>query len=281
MAESSVIRRIHIGVELEAYRKAAGWSREQTAELLDCSLSKITKIENGDVAVKRAELLTMLEAYKAPEKQREELLQVAREAKNQQPLSMAGVAAPFRKARRLEAAASQLASFVAELVPGLLQTEDYMRAVIAAVSPDLPDDEVEARVRVRTERQNWLMSDRGPLLRAVLSEGAIRRLVGGKEVMRKQLLHLVEMEKRANIDFQVLPFSAGAHAAIGFTFTLMRFSSDSAPSTVYLEDLTTATYLDKPRDVDVYKVTFDRLQQVALSPADSVAMLETVLGELE
>lgn len=281
MAESPTVRRRHVGAELRRLREAAGRDRESAAELLGCSLSKITKIELGNVAVKRAELEKLLGYYRAPAELTESLLVIAAEAKKRGWWSRYGKAVPdwFRTFVGLESAACEMRVYEAELITGVLQTEAYTRAVIAAASPELGPDRVERLVRVRAERQARLFGGDPQRLNLIMSEAAVRRMVGGPAVMREQLAFLVEAQRRPNISIQVLPFRSGAHAAIGFTFTMLRFPDESAPTLVYLEDMTSATYLDEAADLDVYMLTFDRLQALAPGPAESVAIIERVVAE--
>ncbi|MCO1578322.1 helix-turn-helix domain-containing protein [Crossiella sp. SN42] len=283
MAESPTVRRRHVGAELRRLREAAGQDRESAAELLDCSLSKITKIELGNVAVKKAELEKLLDFYAAPADLSASLLVIAAEAKKRGWWSKYGKAVPdwFRTFVGLESAACEMRVYEAELITGVLQTEAYTRAVIAAVSPELDADQVARLVRVRAERQARLLGGDPQRLNLIMSEAAVRRMVGGPAVMREQLTFLAEVQRRPNVTIQVLPLWSGAHAAIGFTFTMLRFPDEPAPTLVYLEDLTSAVYLDEAADLDVYKLAFDRLQALALGPAESVALMKRAVSEFE
>ena len=281
MGESPTARRRHVGAELRRLREAARISREQVAELLECSISKVTKIELGDVAIKRKELDALLDTYGAPADGRSDLLAVAREAKKRDWYSSLGAPGWFRKFLGLESSATEIKTFEAELIPGVIQTEDYVRAVIEAVSPELPAGDLERRMQVRSERQAQLFGQDPPRFTAIFSEAAIRRVVGGPKVMSAQLKFLVEAQSEPHIELQVLPFRAGAHAAIGFTFILLQFASDDVPSVAYLEDLTSAAYLDKSVHLQTYRLAFDRLRGAALGPADSAVLIKQAIGELE
>lgn len=235
----------------------------------------------GQCRGEAAELEKLLECYSAPAELSASLLVIAAEAKKRGWWSRYGKAVPdwFRTFVGLESAACEMRVYEAELITGVLQTEAYTRAVIAAVSPELAEEQVERLVRVRAERQARLLSGDPQRLNLIMSEAAVRRMVGGPAIMREQLAFLVAVQRRPNVTIQVLPFRSGAHAAIGFTFTMLRFPDEPAPTLVYLEDLTSAAYLDEAADLDVYKLTFDRLQALALGPAESVAVIERAVSE--
>lgn len=283
MSESPTARRRAQGQALRELREVAGKSVREAAEELDCSDSKIRKVELGDVPTKRAELDALLRFYGAEEDDVEEIKTLAKDA-NQRGWWQAfrgSVPRWFRRYVGLESAVVELRTVETELIPGVLQTERYTRAVIEAVSPELPDDEVEQRVKVRAERQNRLLSDNPARLVTVVSEAAVRRVVGGPEVMAEQLRFLLRVTRPARMELQVIPDQAGAHPAIGYAFVLLRFPNDTAPTLAYTETLTSAAYHDRQSDVDTYTLTFDRLRAVALSPADSAARIEQAIGELD
>ena len=158
----------------------------------------------------------------------------------------------FRAYVDLESAAALIRTYEGQLVPGLLQTEDYTRAVLQGAHLDEPEEEVERRVALRMARQALLTRADGPRLWAVVDEAALRRPVGGREVMRAQLERLVEATKLPNVTLQVLPFGAGAHPAMVGAFSVLRFGDEDLPDVVYVEHLTNALYLDKRDDVDQY-----------------------------
>jgi hypothetical protein len=159
----------------------------------------------------------------------------------------------------LEEAASRIRAYEVQFVPGLLQTEDYARAVTLLGHPDAPGHEVERRVGLRMRRQSLLDADEPPHLWAVVDEAVLRRPLGGAPAMRKQLEHLIEMTESPNITLQVVPFELGGHAAAGGPFSILRFAERDLPDVVYLEQLTSALYLDKREDVDHYLAVMERL----------------------
>lgn len=283
MSESPTARRRAQGQALRELREAAGKSAKDAAAELDCSESKIRKIELGDVPTKRAELDALLKFYGASHEDIEEVKTLAKGANQRGWWQAYRGAVPrwFRRYVGLESAAVEIRTFETELIPGLLQTESYARAVIDALNPELSGEEIDQRVKVRAERQERLLNDGRTRLIAVISEGAIRRMVGGPKLMAEQLRFLLQIRRPAQLEVQVIPFEAGAHPATGFPFVLLRFPNDQAPTLAYTESLTSAAYHDRQTDVDSYTLTFDRLRAAALSPADSAARLEHVVRELQ
>jgi hypothetical protein len=178
---------------------------------------------------------------------------------------------------RLEQAASAIHGYQLQFVPGLFQTEDYARAVIAAGEPA---NDVEQRVHLRMERQKLLTEPNAPQFRAVLDEGAVRRTYGSARVMREQLEHLAALAGLPNVTLQVLPFDRGGPAAATGPFTMLQFAEDDLPDIVYLEQLTGAVYLDKPTEVERYRTAMDRVATAAATPTESRALLKTITHQL-
>jgi hypothetical protein len=177
----------------------------------------------------------------------------------------------------LEASASLIRCYEVQFIPGLLQTEDYARAVIKLGQGRLPPDEVERRVSLRKERQQ-ILARSGPLrLWAVLDEAALRRPIGGRDVMRSQLEHLLTAIQASNVTVQIIPFAAGGHAAVGGAFTLLRFADPQMPDVVYTEQLTGALYVDRREEVDRYLETMERLCVDAFPPARTTDVLVELL----
>lgn len=179
---------------------------------------------------------------------------------------------------RLERAASLIRTYEVQFVPGLLQTPDYARAVLSLVHDD--PGEVERRVGLRIRRQALLDAPGGPRLWAVVDEAALRRMIGGRELGRAQLDHLVALAERPNVKVQVAPFHFDGHAAAGGPFTILRFPDRDAPDVVVLEQLSGALYLDKPSDVEQYRRVMDRLC-TQVEPLDrTAAILRAIRAEL-
>jgi hypothetical protein len=168
-----------------------------------------------------------------------------------------------------------------QFVPGLLQTRDYARAVVMLGHGSAHADEIDRRVDLRMARQHLLSRAEPPQLWAAVDEAALRRPIGGAGVLREQIISLIEATKLPNITIQVIPFHAGGHAAAGGAFTMLRFADEELPDVVYMEQLTSALYLDKRDDVDVYAAAMERLCIEADPPARTTRVLEAVLRDLD
>ncbi|MBO0776708.1 MAG: XRE family transcriptional regulator, partial [Actinobacteria bacterium] len=179
----------------------------------------------------------------------------------------------------LEEAASQIRSYEVQFIPGLLQTSDYARAVALLGHPTAAARDIERRVGLRRARQAILDRGDGPNLWVVLDEAVLRRPFGGRDVMRGQLRHLLDMTDRRGFTLQIIPFEAGGHAAAGGPFSILRFAEPDLPDVVYLEQLTSALYLDKPEVVDSYLLVMERVCMAAATPTDSVAAIRRILQE--
>jgi hypothetical protein len=256
------VRRMLVGAQLRRLRTEAGISPEQAGAAIRASEWKIYRLENGQVGFKERDLLDLLRLYGINDPDEvATVIALAREANLPGWWHPYGDLLPqwFRAYVDLESAASLIRTYEGQLVPGLLQTEDYMRAVIAGALLDDAPDEVERRVALRMTRQALLERPDGPRLWAVVDEAALRRSVGGAEVMRAQLERLVEATKQPNVTLQVLPFGAGAHPAMVSAFSLLRFGDKQLPDVVYVEHLTNALYLDRRDDVERYLHVMDSL----------------------
>lgn len=273
MPTSPTVLRLQLGRELRRLREAAGVGREQAAAELECTVSKISKVESGKVAMRPAEVRALLDRYGATE--RDEVLRLAREARRRSAHRVPDYAKTYVG---LESDAREIRTYETELVPGLLQTEDYARAVTRAADPLCDPRVVERLVAARMQRQERLSGD-GPLLWAILNEAVIRRQVDSKETMGRQLTHLVEMNEHPNITIQVLPFSAGEHASMGSSFSHLTLADPPEGEIVYLEDLASADYLGRPPQIARYLTAFGSLTQAALNPAASSNFIRSVIGE--
>lgn len=278
----STVRRILLGSQLRRLREAQGISREDAGYEIRASESKISRMELGRVSFKDRDVADLLTMYGVTdETEREALLNLTREANATGWWHSYGDILPswFQVYVGLEEAASVIRTYEVQFVPGLLQTADYARAVIVAGQPNASAPEVERRVGLRTQRQLILGRDRPPRLWAVLDEAALRRPIGGRDVMRGQIQHLIDAAAHPHVTIQVMPFRFGAHAAEGGPFTLLRFPEPDLPDVVYLEQLTSALYLDKRDDVDQYTEVMERLSVDGLPPDRSVDLLARILKE--
>lgn len=275
MPESPTVSRLQLGRELRRLRESAGVNRERAAEELECGTSKMSKVETGKATVRAGEVKVLLDLYGVTE--RDAVLALARDARRRATYRVPDWAKTFVG---LEAEAAELRTYETELIPGLLQTECYARMVIRAIDLNRDPREVDRFVDARIDRQKRLTGDDPPLLWAIVNEAAIRRLVGDREIMHQQLRHLGALARESSITVQVLPFSAGAHPAMGYSFVHLRLADPPDAELVYLEDLRSADYLDRPAPVKAYYDAFGMLAQVAASPEKSLTMIEQASEEL-
>ncbi|MGP4000119.1 helix-turn-helix domain-containing protein [Streptomyces sp. 8N706] len=276
--------RIVLGTQLRKLREARGVSTQAAAEAIRGSHAKISRLELGRVGFKERDVTDLLTLYGITDTaEREDFLTLARQATAPGWWHQYSDVLPswFETHIGLEEAASVIRTYESQFVPGLLQTEEYARAVTKLGHPRASVREVERRVSLRMTRQQLLGREDPPRLWAVLDEAALRRGLGGPDVMREQLRHLIEAARLPHVTVQVAPFSLGGVAAAGGPVTILRFIEPDLPDVVYLEQLTSALYLDKQEDVDNYLSVMDRLCAEAEPPAATVRFLETILTELE
>ena len=276
------VRRMLVGAELRRLRTAKGLSREQAADAIRASEWKIHRLENGQVSFKERDIVDLLRLYGVTDADEVAAFVVlAREANTPGWWQRYGDVLPqwFRTYVDLESAASLIRTYEGQLVPGLLQTDDYIRAVVHDASLE-PSEDVGRRVRLRMARQTVLTRERPPRLWAVVDEAALRRPVGGREVMRGQLERLIAATKLPNVTLQILPFAGGAHPAMVGAFSILRFADPELPDVVYLEHLTNAVYLDKREEVERYLDVMELLCVASEPPARTAELLTQILDEL-
>jgi len=277
------VPRMLVGIQLHRLREAAGVTPERAGHAIRASRSKISRMENGRVSYKERDVTDLLTLYGVTdEAARTRLVTLARQANTPGWWSKYGdiMADWFESYLGLEMAASVIRTFELQFVHGLFQTEDYARAVTLLGHTAAPDDEIDRRVSLRLKRQDLLAGPNPPQVWSVLDEGALRRPVGGAKVMRAQLNHLTEMSRLRHVTIQVVPFDRGGHAAAGGSFTVLRFSEQEVPDVVYLEQLTSALYLDKHDDVDHYMEVMNHLSTEALTPVQSMRFITEISQDI-
>ncbi len=277
---SPTVLRMVVGHRLRRLREAAGISPDTAGYEIRGSRSKISRIEHGRVSFKErdvADLLTMYGVTDAVERDR--VLTLARQASMPGWWTKYGDVLPdwFESYIGLEEAASLIRTYELQFIPGLFQTAEYARAVTLLGHRSATAEEVERRVNLRLKRQ-LVLSDagEGPRIWAVIDEAALRRPVGGRAVMRAQLAHLVEVAALPRVTLQVMPFRHGGHAAAGGSFTILRFADPDIPDVVYIEQLTSALYLERREEVDRYMEVMNQLSAEADTPSASVEMLRAL-----
>lgn len=275
------IRRWQLGQELRRLRETAKIRPAVAAAEIEVSAATLSKIENGKQQIKPLYVKLLALMFGVPDDERRALLELADEANQPEWYVALASHVPlwFRQYLGYEAAATELRTYGVELIGGLLQTEEYARAVGRANQPDASGRDLDSYVALRRGRQARLDGDDPPALHTVVNEAALRREVGGREVMRAQLAHLVEVASLPNVTVQVLPFSAGAHPAMTAPFTLLGFDV-AEMATVYLENGRGAVYLDGQADRDRYGWMFDRLTALALPSEESLSWLSRLGSNL-
>lgn len=276
------VRRRRLGKELRRLREDAGKTIAEAAQWVGIKPPTISKIENGRQAIRPTNVRLLLQLYGIGAPDADTLIRLAGEANQRGWWASYGDTVPdwFRNFVGLEADASEINGYDSELVPGQLQTAEYAEAVTLAAHPNTTVDELRRQVTFRHERQERLAGNNPPRLHFVLNEAVLRRPVGGAEAFHKQLEHLAEVTRLPHVDVQVLPFSAGPHAAMGQTFRVVRFPGDEAGlDFVYQENDRGALYLERPADVDRYQTVFDQLAAMALSSSETSTFLAKVRGE--
>jgi transcriptional regulator with XRE-family HTH domain len=266
---SPTVRRRRLGLELRALRDQASLTIEQVAKSLECSVSKVSRIETGHVRPTPRDVRDMLAMYDVGGERSEQLIQLARDARLTGWWEDFGDSAVrIAQLVGLETEAAEICEFQVLLVPGLLQTANYARAIFHALAPELDNDEVEHRVKFRLARQELLGQQQPPRLEVVLDEAVLRRPVGGADVMREQVTYLVERAAQPNISVRVLPFDQGAHAWMAGSFTILRFEEALNPDVVYVEAEERDLYLDEPERIALYVESFRLLRKNAVEVAD-------------
>ncbi len=263
---------------LRQLREEAGLTQEEAAPELDWSTSKLGRIENAQQGVDVHGVRSMLDLYDVGGAQWTEIIDMVREARKKDEWHSYGIGG--QGYLRLEMDAAVVHNYQLAHVPGLLQTEDYMRALFRNSRRHPTDAEVDRDVQARLFRQRRLTEEPALELVAIVDESALRRPVGGVEVMRAQLQQVVVRATLPSVCLQVLPFSLGVHSGMDGSFTVLGFGDPDEPEIAYIEHTANALHLHKAAEVNRCKLVFDRLRSEALSPRDSLALVERLAQEL-
>jgi transcriptional regulator with XRE-family HTH domain len=274
-AEATALRML-LGSQLRRLREAAGISADKAGYEIRASRSKISRLENGRVGFKLRDVEDLLILYGVTDgQQRSEVVALARRSSAPDWWAKYGDILPgwFETYLGLESAAVTIRSFEVQFVPGLFQTEDYARAVTRLGHQSAAATEIDRRVALRMKRQGVLDRPGPPRVWAVMDEAVLRRPYGGDAVMRAQLRRLIEAAELPHVTLQVVPFARGGHAGASGAFSILRFREQDLPDVVYIEQLTSAVYLDQRADVEHYLEVADQLSGEALTPADTAAFI--------
>jgi transcriptional regulator with XRE-family HTH domain len=276
---SPTLQRRRLGIELRRLREDAGLTIEQVATNLECSDSKVSRIETGQVSATPRDVRDMLDLYQIDREQRDALVQVARQARQRGWWEAYGdtLAMPLAG---LETEADQIYEYETMAVPGLLQTMDYARAVLRIARQELVPQQLERWVTFRMARQALLTRDHPPSFSVVLEECVLSRPVGGRTIMREQLDYLSQTVKFGSLTLQILPLAVGEHVGMNGPFTVYHFNNREDPDVVYLEHARGDLYLERAEQVEPYGLAFDQLRALALSPEESAALIATTAREM-
>lgn len=276
------VLRMILGRQLQALREKAGMSYEQAAEAIYSSEWTVRRMERAEGGLKPLTVKSLLMVYGVTDvREIDAFLALSRDAGKPGWWHRYDDVLPpwFRTAVGLEESASLIRAYEPQVVPGLLQTQDYIRAITAASFPAATGEETQRRVALRLARQELLTRPGAPDYWVVLEETVLRRPVGGPKVMRAQLAHLIEAAGRPNITIQVIPFAAGWHPALYGMFWIFRLAAQELPDVVYSEALTSSYYLNKPEDTTRYTEALDTMCAQAAPPDQTITILRDIMKE--
>ncbi|MFL6144118.1 MAG: helix-turn-helix domain-containing protein [Labedaea sp.] len=282
VAGGPTARRIILGAQLRRLREAAGISRADAGYAIRGSESKISRLELGRVGFKERDVQDLLTMYGVTEEtDRRAVLSMIAQSNERGWWHRYSDLMPtwFQDYVGLEESASRIQAYELQFVPGLLQTEEYARAVAGPDQPEQSGSDIDRWVAFRLQRQKVLHRPGAPKFWAVIDESVLHRPIGGRQVLRRQLEHLLELTRQPNITLQVVPYAVSGHAAEG-AFSVLRFGEPELPDVVYIEHLGGALYLDRLEEIELYGRIFDRLTVDAETPERSRAVLDKERAEL-
>jgi transcriptional regulator with XRE-family HTH domain len=270
--DGSVVRRRELGALLRTLRTGAGMTIEQVTGRLQWSPSKASRMEIGFLSVTLGDIRDLCDLYQVTDPaQRDYLTELAGEGRRQDWWQSYDV--PFGTFIGLEADAASIGKYHATIVPGLLQTEDYARAIIESGAPAPSSELIEQRIAVRLARQRLLSRDDPPKLHVIMDESALRRIIGRPSVMKAQLDHIVDQTDQPNVVVQVIPYDAGMYPALDSSFTILGFPA-STPGVVYVEGLFGFIFVERPHEIERYQRVFKNLESVAANKHDSITIIK-------
>lgn len=277
-AKPPTVRLRRLATELRRLRAASGMSREHVEDQTGINEGTLYRVETARARPQRRTLVALLDLYGVDEQVKTELLELSRSADGQgwsRPYTwqLPGEYAAYIS---FEAEARTVHNYETVFIPGLLQTPEYGRAMIRGVLPTATETEINERIEARAERQKLLDGDDPLTLWAVVDEAAVRRVVGGRQIMAAQLAHVVTMTQRPNITVQVIPYDAGAHAGMPGSFVHMEFRDESDPELAYVDTQAGDIFLETDEDLRRYRTMFDHLRASAISPTRSADLLTSI-----
>jgi transcriptional regulator with XRE-family HTH domain len=272
---SPVIHRRELGVLLRTLRTEKGWTVDQVATLLQVSSSKVSRLETGHRGVGEGDIRSLCDLYGVDTTQRQRLMELARAGRQRAHWQPRGL--PYSTYIEFETAAVSISDYGLGIMPGLLQTSDYARAVVRAAVPKWAPEVVRQRVDGRMARQQLLFAEHPPRFEAVVDESVLHRVVGSPAIMRAQLERLLLLADLPSVTLRVIPYAAGALPAGNNKFIILRFAQPNVPDVVFIEGLTRDEYLEDPHEVEVYNVTFRTLVNLAASPDATREMIAAMI----
>jgi transcriptional regulator with XRE-family HTH domain len=271
------VRRRQLGALLRKLRKSRGWTAEQVADRLYFDPSKLSRLETGRRRASEQDINSLCKLYEVDDEQRQHLLELARLGKQRawwQPLGL-----PYSLYVELEEQAASILDYGLVVIPGLLQTPDYARAVLRGVVPELLPEVVEQRVEARITRQRLLTSEDRPHFEAVIDESVLHRVVGSHAIMQAQFDQLLYLSGLPNVTVRVVSYDAGVLPASNNKFIILKFADPEVHDVVYVEGLTGDLYLEDDRDVRIYNLTFRALVQRAATPEATCEIISELLDK--
>ena len=273
-----------VGVQLAGFREDAGLAQDQAARAVGFSAAKLSRIESGKGRrpPTESDVRALLELYRTDDYEASVLLKLLQRAGEPgwwQRYDKRLMPEWFDRLVGLQEAAATIRTFEIQYVPGLLQTAAYTRAVVERGLPNAPASEVQRRVELRMRRAELLLREGAPQLWAVIDESVLLRVLGGSEVMREQLAHLVRMAERPNVTVQIVPLDVTNASAPAIPVTYLRFGGLDLPDVVYLEHIRSANFLEDRDETEEYRIALDRLADEALKPRESVDLLRRTIRE--
>jgi transcriptional regulator with XRE-family HTH domain len=280
--QTPTVRLRRLAAELRSLRTSSGLTRDEIVERTGINVATLYRIEHARVRPQTRTLRTLLDLYRVEEPQQDELIALLRDARQRGWLHAYQSVLPEQYTTYIgfEGEAHSVWNYESLFVPGLLQTEDYARAVIRGGFPSASRDEVERRVKVRMERQDILHGDSPLELWGIVDEAALRRRVGGQDVMRGQLRYLLEAAELPQVTLQVIPFRVGAHAGMPGSFVLMQFTEATISDVVYVDSMAGELFLEEESDVRRYRLVFEHLRAVAESPDASRSLISDLVVQV-
>jgi transcriptional regulator with XRE-family HTH domain len=278
---SPSVRLRRLAAQLRELREGAGLTQEDVSERTGKDRSTVYRLENAHQRPQKSTLMQLLDLYGVAEPRRSELLTLLKDA------SQRGWMRPYRSELPdvysdyigFEDQARSIANYESLFVPGLLQTEAYARAQLRGTLPTATEGEIESRVAARIERQQVLVKDDAPMLWAIMDEAALRREVGGRDVMRGQVARLLEARSLPNVTIQVIPFGAGAHPGMDGSFVILDFPDGDDLSIVYIESAAGGLFLEEDAEMRRYILMFEHLRAAASGLDATAALLEATVSE--